>query len=84
MPIYELECPKCKHVFDVMGKHDQIFNCEHCDNELTTKDQILHSVMFDLKGPGGWYSVGKSIPGCDAKPKEPSIEYLTGEKDSDD
>lgn len=83
MAIYDLLCPKCEHRFDVMGKHNQEFDCENCGNKLTIKDQIHHAVMFDLRGPGGWYSEGKSIPGCNATPKEPSMEYLTGEKDSD-
>ncbi len=64
-PIYELECPKCKCIEEIMCKYDhkEDVMCPHC-NPFVTMNRIISDCNFILNG-GGWYSFtkGKKNPG---------------------
>lgn len=54
MPIYEYQCGKCEHVFDVLQKmnDDPLKYCPECGEPHLKK--LLSAPNFRLKG-GGWY-----------------------------
>ena len=54
MPIYEYQCQKCGHVFDVLQKmsDDPLKDCPECGEPELRK--LVSAPNFRLKG-GGWY-----------------------------
>ncbi len=65
MSIFELQCPKCDKITEVITRWDEYqkthYTCEVCKTEL---DKIVSVGNFILNG-GGWYSFngGKRNPG---------------------
>jgi len=59
MPLYELKCEKCNHIFEVIQKYDEplpICENKECDGEIK---KIVSKTSFALKG-GGWFKDGYS------------------------
>jgi len=54
MPIYEYECTRCRHYFDVLQKisDERLKFCPECGKETLRK--LISAPNFRLKG-GGWY-----------------------------
>jgi putative FmdB family regulatory protein len=54
MPIYEYQCTKCDHQFDVLQKMQDapIEHCPQCLNDTATR--LVSAPGFQLKGTG-WY-----------------------------
>jgi putative FmdB family regulatory protein len=54
MPIYEYECKKCGHQFEIMQKMSDApkTDCPACGEPALTK--LISAAAFRLKG-GGWY-----------------------------
>lgn len=70
MPIYEYECGKCGHEFEVEQRitEDPIKTCPACRSRKAKR--LISRTSFVLKG-GGWYSDLYASPGGkDAKGKE--------------
>jgi putative FmdB family regulatory protein len=51
MPLYEFECPKCKHKVDELCKWDEVIKCPKCS---TLMKRAIGKANFQLKGDG-WY-----------------------------
>lgn len=54
MPIYEYECPACKHKFEILQKMSDaaLTDCPSCHQQGLQK--IISNTQFQLKGTG-WY-----------------------------
>ncbi len=54
MPIYDYECKKCKHKFDIMHKISEtpVVHCPQCS--VTDVERLISAVGFQLNG-SGWY-----------------------------
>ena len=68
MPIYEYECPKCSHRFEIIQKFSDkaISHCEKCNGKLR---KLIAPPALMFKGTG-WYVTDYSSKGKEAKSKE--------------
>jgi len=76
MPIYEYECQKCHHQFDLMQKmsDDPVKQCPKCFQNSV--ERMVSAAGFQLKGTG-WYQTDFK----NKSSKEPANkESPTGEK----
>jgi putative FmdB family regulatory protein len=60
MPIYEYQCTKCGHEFEVMQKFSDkpVSKCPECTGEVK---KVISNTSFVLKG-SGWYADGYASP----------------------
>lgn len=80
MPIYEYECAKCLHHFDLMQKiNDQpIKQCPECQEDKVIR--LVSAAGFQLKG-SGWYVT--DFKNKDSSPKkEKDVKESTGTKEN--
>lgn len=72
MPIYEYQCQKCEHQFEVIQKvnADLLKDCPECSQPALVK--LVSAPSFRLKG-GGWYETDF---------KKDKRKNLAGDKDS--
>lgn len=54
MPIYEYQCPKCRHTFEEWVKASASHEQEPCPKCGEPSPRIMSQTSFVLKG-GGWY-----------------------------
>jgi putative FmdB family regulatory protein len=69
MPIYEYECGKCGHEFELEQRitEDPVKTCPKCRARKVKR--LISQTSFVLKG-GGWYSDLYSSPGKSDKDKD--------------
>jgi putative FmdB family regulatory protein len=60
MPIYEYQCTKCGHEFEVMQKFSDkpVSKCPECTGKVK---KVISNTSFVLKG-SGWYADGYASP----------------------
>lgn len=78
MPIYEYECKKCSHRFELIQKFSDkpISKCEKCDGKVR---KLIAPPALVFKGTG-WYVTDYSSKGKEAQSKE-NPEKGKSEKD---
>lgn len=78
MPIYEYECKKCSHRFEIIQKFSDkaISKCEKCNGKVR---KLIAPPALVFKGTG-WYVTDYSAKGKEAKSKE-NPEKTKSEKD---
>lgn len=54
MPIYEYQCPQCRHLFEEWVKASDAQGQEPCPKCGTPSPRVISQTSFVLKG-GGWY-----------------------------
>lgn len=54
MPIYEYQCPQCRHLFEEWVKASDAHGQEPCPKCGTPSPRVISQTSFVLKG-GGWY-----------------------------
>jgi len=64
MPMYEYQCEKCGHTFEVRQKFSDA-PVEHCPQCRGSVQKLISQGGFQLKG-GGWYQQGYAdkAPAC--------------------
>lgn len=88
MPIYEYQCSKCQHQFELIQKmtDDPVKKCPQCFED--TAMRLISPAGFQLKGTG-WYATdfknkGKEKPTDKSPPKEKSSASSTSNKGETD
>ena len=78
MPIYEYECKKCSHRFEIIQKFSDkaISKCEKCNGKVR---KLIAPPALVFKGTG-WYVTDYSSKGKEAQSKE-NPEKIKSEKD---
>jgi len=78
MPIYEYQCTKCGHEFEVLQKFSDapLSTCPKCKGKVK---KVISNTSFVLKG-SGWYADGYSSPS--AKKSDAKSDSKTGKSDS--
>ncbi len=79
MPIYEYQCSKCHHQFDLMQKMsaDPVKNCPSCSEDSVVR--LVSAAGFQLKGTG-WYETDFKNKG---KPEPKSDKPASDVKNTD-
>lgn len=54
MPIYEYQCPQCRHLFEEWVKASDAHGQEPCPKCGAPSPRVISQTSFVLKG-GGWY-----------------------------
>lgn len=80
MPIYEYQCPDCRHVFEILQKisEEPLKKCPKCNKESLQK--LISASGFQLKGTG-WYATDFRNKG---KPQAKDTPAQSDNKDSGD
>lgn len=59
MPIFDLKCQECDHVFEFLVRNDEEVQCPECHSSNT--ERLMSAPSFILKG-GGWYKPSPQQP----------------------